>query len=65
MEARHGRYIALALMIAITTLATILWPRSRVEATNATTARPGAAISPHEIMLRSKDLPVEHVKNPM
>jgi len=59
------RYIALALMIAITTLATVLWPRSSVEVTNATTVRPDAAISPHEIMLRSKDLPVEHMENPM
>jgi hypothetical protein len=59
------RYIALSLMIAIATLATVLWPRSSVEMTNARTARPGAAVSPHEIMLRSKDLPVEHVESPM
>jgi hypothetical protein len=52
-------------MIAIATLATVLWPRSSVEVTNATTARPGAAVSPHEIMLKSKDLPVEHVENPI
>jgi hypothetical protein len=59
------RYIALALMIAITTLAIVLWPRSSVEVTNARTARPGPAISPHDIMLKSKNLPVEHVENPM
>jgi hypothetical protein len=59
------RYIALSLMIAIATLATVLWPRSSVEVTNATTAQPGAAVSPHEIMLKSKDLPVEHVESPM
>jgi hypothetical protein len=39
--------------------------QSSAEVTNAKAVRSSAAISPHEIMSNSKNLPVEHVENPM
>jgi hypothetical protein len=39
--------------------------QSSAEMTNAKTVRSSAAISPHEIMSNSKNLPVEHVENPI
>ena len=59
------RYIALAVVIAVAAMGMLLWLQSSAEVTNAKAVRSSAAISPHEIMSNSKNLPVEHVENPM
>ena len=59
------RYIGLAVLIVVATLAMLFWSKSSIEVTNAKAVRSSAAISPHEIMSNSKNLPVEHVENPM
>ena len=56
------RYIALAVVVAVAAMGMVLWLQSSAQMTNA---KSGAAISPHEIMSNSKNLPVEHVENPM
>jgi hypothetical protein len=59
------RYLGLGVLIAVATLAILLWSKSSIEVTNAKAVRASAGISPHEIMSNSKNLPVEHVENPM
>jgi hypothetical protein len=59
------KYLGLGVMIAVATLAILFWSKSTIEVTNAKAVRASAAISPHEIMSNSKNLPVEHVENPM
>ena len=59
------RYFALAVIVAVAAMGMVLWLQSSAEVTNAKAVRSSAAISPHEIMSNSKNLPVEHVENPM
>ena len=59
------RYIALAVVVAVAAMGMVLWLQSSAQMTNAKTVRSSAAISPHEIMSNSKNLPVEHVENPI
>ncbi len=59
------RYMGFAAIVAATALGMVLWARSAVEVTNADVVRSSAGISPYEIMTNSKDLPVQHVENPM
>ena len=59
------RYIALGVVVAVVAMGTVLWLQSSADVTNAKAVRSSAAISPHEIMSNSKNLPVEHVENPM
>jgi hypothetical protein len=59
------RYFALAVVVAVAAMGMVLWLQSSAEVTNAKAVRSSAAISPHEIMSNSKNLPVEHVENPM
>jgi hypothetical protein len=59
------KYAALAVVVAVAMMGMVLWLQSSAEVTNAKAVRSSAAISPHEIMSNSKNLPVEHVENPM
>ena len=59
------RYAALAVVVAVAVMGMVLWLQSRAEVTNAKAVRSSAAISPHEIMSNSKNLPEEHVENPI
>ena len=59
------RYFALAVVVAVAAMGMVLWLQSSADVTNAKAVRSSAAISPHEIMSNSKNLPVEHVENPM
>ena len=59
------RYIALGVVVAFVAMGMVLWLQSSADVTNAKAVRSSAAISPHEIMSNSKNLPVEHVENPM
>jgi hypothetical protein len=59
------RYIALGVVVAVVAMGMVLWLQSSADVTNAKAVRSSAAISPHEIMSNSKNLPVEHVENPM
>ena len=59
------RYIALGVVVAVVAMGMVLWLQSSADVTNAKAVRSSAAISPQEIMSNSKDLPVEHVENPM
>ena len=59
------RYIALGVMAAVVAMAMVLWLQSSAEVTNAKAVRSSAAISPLEIMFNSKNLPEEHVENPI
>jgi len=59
------RYIALGVMVAVAAMAMVLWLQSSAEVTNAKAVRSSAPISPHEIMSNSKNLPEEHVENPI
>jgi hypothetical protein len=55
------RYIALGVVVAFVAMGMVLWLQSSADVTNAKAVRSSAAISPHN----SKNLPVEHVENPM
>ena len=59
------RYIALGVVVAVVAMGMVLWLQSSADVTNAKAVRSSAAISPHEIMSNSKNLPVERVENPM
>jgi hypothetical protein len=64
-EARMRRYLGLGVAGVIVALGIVLWAKSSVVETNADVVRSSVGISPYEIMTNSKDLPVEHVENPM
>jgi uncharacterized membrane protein len=64
MEAHMRRYLGLAALVAVVALGIVFWAKSSVVATNAD-VRSSAAISPYDIMTRSKNLPVQHIENPM
>ena len=59
------RYIGLGVVVAAAVIGMVFWLKSSVEVTSAKAVRSNAAISPYEIMSNSKNLPVEHVENPM
>jgi hypothetical protein len=54
----------LAALVAVVALGIVFWAKSSVVATNAD-VRSSAAISPYDIMTKSKNLPVQHIENPM
>jgi hypothetical protein len=59
------RYVGFAAVVAAMALAVVLWARSGVEVTNADVVRSSAGTSPYEMMTNSKNLPVQHIENPM
>jgi hypothetical protein len=59
------RYLGLGVVGVIVALGIVLWAKSSVVETNADVVRSSAGISPYEIMTNSKDLPVQHIENPM
>jgi hypothetical protein len=65
MEARMRKYVGFAAIAAVMALGIVFWARSSVVVTNADVARSSVGISPHEIMSNSKNLPVQHIENPM
>jgi hypothetical protein len=64
MEARMRRYLGSAAVAAAVALGIVFWAKSSVVTTNAD-VRSSAAISPYDIMTNSKNLPVQHIENPM
>ena len=58
------RYLGSAAVAAAVALGIVFWAKSSVVATNAD-VRSSAAISPYDIMTNSKNLPVQHIENPM
>lgn len=59
------RYIGFAAVIALMALAMVFWARSGVEVTNADAVRSSTGLVPYEFMTNSKNLPVQHIENPM
>jgi hypothetical protein len=59
------RYLGLAIVVAAIALGFGLWARSGVIPTSAETARSSSGISPYEMMSGAKDLPVQHVQDPL
>jgi hypothetical protein len=65
MEVHMRKYVGFGAVAAVVALGIVFWAKSSVVVTNAGVARSSAGISPHEIMSNSKDLPVQHIENPM
>jgi hypothetical protein len=65
MEAHMRKYVGFSVIVAVMALAMAFWARSSVDVTNADVVRSSAGISPYDIMSNSKDLPVQHIENPM
>jgi hypothetical protein len=42
-----------------------LWSRSAVEVTSANAVRSSSGLVPYEFMTNSKNLPIQHIENPM
>ena len=59
------KYLGMGVVGVLVALGLVLWARSGVVKTSADVVRSSAGISPYEIMTNSKDLPVQHVENPM
>jgi hypothetical protein len=59
------RYIGFAALIAAMALGMALWSRSAVEVTSANAVRSSSGLVPYEFMTNSKNLPIEHIENPM
>ena len=59
------RYIGFAAVIAAMALSLVVWARSSAVVTSTDVVRSSAGISPNEIMSGSKNLPVQHIENPM
>jgi hypothetical protein len=64
-EAHMRRYVGFGVVIAVVALGIVFWAKSSVVETNANVVRSSAGISPYEIMTNSKNLPVQHIENPM
>jgi hypothetical protein len=65
MEAPMRKFVGWGIVVAVVALGIVFWTKSSVVVTNADVARSSAGISPHEIMSDSKNLPVQHIENPM
>jgi hypothetical protein len=65
MEAHMRKYVGFGAVVAVVALGIVFWAKSSAVETNADVARSSVGISPHEIMSNSKDLPVQHIENPM
>jgi hypothetical protein len=59
------RYIGFAAVIAAMALSMVLWARSNVEVTKADGVRSSSGLVPYEFMTNSKNLPIQHIENPM
>jgi hypothetical protein len=59
------RYIGFAAVIAAMALGMVLWARSHVEVTKADGVRSSSGLVPYEFMTNSKNLPIQHIENPM
>jgi hypothetical protein len=64
MEAQMRKYIGIGTIAAVIALGFVVWARSGV-VTNADIVRSSAAVSPYDMMIGSKNLPVQHIENPM
>jgi hypothetical protein len=64
MEAHMRNYIGIGTIAAVIALGFVVWARSGV-VTNADTVHSSASVSPYDIMTNSKNLPVQHIENPM
>jgi|tagenome__1003787_1003787.scaffolds.fasta_scaffold20758267_2 hypothetical protein len=60
---KYAQYAAAAAG-AVFVLAIVLWANSGAVTTGAATVRSGAAISPHEMMTSSRNLPVQVFRDP-
>ena len=59
------KYIGLGVVVVLVALGIVFWAKSSVVETNADVVRSSTGISPYEIMTNSKDLPVQHIEDPM
>jgi hypothetical protein len=59
------RYVGFAAVIAAMALSLVVWKRSSAVVTSTDAVRSNTGISPYEIMSGSKNLPVQHIENPM
>jgi hypothetical protein len=59
------RYVGFAAVIAAIALSFVVWSRSSTVGTSTDIVRSSAGISPYEIMSGSKNLPVQHIEDPM
>ena len=59
------KYVGFGVVVAAVALGLVFWAKSSVVVTNADVVRSSAGISPHEMMSKSKDLPVQHIENPL
>jgi hypothetical protein len=59
------RFLRLGIVFVVVALAFVVWARSGVVETSADVVRSPAGISPYDIMTGSKNLPVQHVDDPL
>jgi hypothetical protein len=59
------KYVGFCVFVAVVALGMVFWAKSSVVETNAEVARSSTGISPHEIMSNSRNLPVQHIEDPM
>jgi hypothetical protein len=59
------KYVGFGVVVAVVALGLVLWANSSVVETNADVVRSSSGISPHEIMSNSKNIPVQHIEDPM
>jgi hypothetical protein len=59
------KYVGFGVVVAVVALGLVLWANSSVVETNADVVRSSSGISPYEIMSNSKNIPVQHIEDPM
>jgi len=57
--------VGFGVVVAVVALGLVLWANSSVVETNADVVRSSSGISPYEIMSNSKNIPVQHIEDPM